>query len=111
MEVLMFLILAVLVWIALGLRKLIRQQKDLSDRWATGVDLLLAPKDRPIVRGEPVRYPFSYMNDLESPRTVLDQLGQQVEQVCFIQEDIKELLSAISSSKQTTSKTTPLDSI
>jgi hypothetical protein len=104
MEVLLSLILIVLMVIAFRLGTIAKQQRNLSAGWATVVDQIMNPIERGSVRGEPARYPFSYLSGVVPPRSVIDQLGQALEQVCVQQEEIKEVLQEIRRSQEYSAK-------
>lgn len=104
MEVLLFLILVVLVLIALRLGTIAKQQRNLSTGWAAAIDQIMNPVERGMVRGEPTRYPFSHLSEFVPPRSVIDQLGQALEQLIIQQEDIKEVLLEIRRSQEYSAK-------
>lgn len=57
-----------------------------------------------MVRGEPARYPFSHLSEVVPPRTVIDQLGQAIEQLIIQQEDIEDVLLEIRRSQEYSAK-------
>lgn len=100
MEVLLSLILVVLMLIVLRLGTIAKQQRSLSTGWATAIDQIMNPVERGLVRGEPTRYPFSYLSEVVPPRSVIDQLGQAIEQISIQQDEIKEVLQEIRRSQE-----------
>ena len=100
MEILLFLVLVVLVLIVLRLGTIAKQQRNLSQGWAVVLDQIMNPIEHGSVRGELTRYPFSHMRDVIQPRSVIDQLGQAIEQLSIQQDEIKEVLQEIRRSQE-----------
>jgi hypothetical protein len=100
MEILLISVLIVLVLIMLRLGTIAKQQRNLSTGWATAIDQIMNPIERGLVRGEPTRYPFSHLSEVVPPRSVIDQLGQALEQISIQQDEIKEVLQEIRRSQE-----------
>lgn len=92
MEWAVFILVATQFLLVIRLSTIVKQQKKLSFGWAKVMETIISPVYASDTSRGPNRYPFSYHGELNMHRTVLDQIGQRLEDISFHQEETRDAL-------------------